>query len=120
VGFTVPWPGATDTLDALWIPSLVPEATARWAERYIAFALSKVVQEQWCRALGVLPIHRDASPPPIFAETSGLPRSADEATALVVADAIKLTREPAWERRFDAIVARAAPRAPPRPLRSSP
>jgi putative spermidine/putrescine transport system substrate-binding protein len=105
VDWTAPREGVPDTVDALWIPRGLPDDTASLAREYIAFALSREVQEAWAHALGVLPVHRDARAPQDRIGRAHMPRSAAEtAGVLHVPDGLKVSHEAAWEARFQAIV----------------
>jgi putative spermidine/putrescine transport system substrate-binding protein len=105
VDWTVPREGVADTTDALWVPRGRSPDVAFWAREYIAFALSRAVQEHWCALLGALPMHTRASTPSVLCSQPGLPRHADDRCGvLFVPEHVKARYAPAWEATFDAIV----------------
>jgi putative spermidine/putrescine transport system substrate-binding protein len=106
VAWAVPREGITDTLDALWIPKGAPEGVAYWAKRYIDFALSREVQEKWCGMLGVMPLHREASLPRVYASDRCLPKDPDDYTMVLhVPENVKAEHQSLWEGKFNRIFA---------------
>lgn len=103
VAWTAPREGIPDTADALWVPRHLPAHVAYWAKRYVNFALSRPVQEQWCEMLGVIPMHADAAPPRVLRER--VPVSLDAGAGILhVPELVKLAHEQAWTRRFNQIL----------------
>ncbi|KIF75054.1 hypothetical protein QR77_16200 [Streptomyces sp. 150FB] len=100
VGWSVPDEGTADTVDALWIPRGVPEEVADLAARYIAFALRPDVQQDWCRRLGVMPVHPAAGIPALLRRPD-LPAHADDHRGILhVPERVKVEQQAAWESRF--------------------
>jgi len=100
VGWSVPREGTSDTLDALWIPRGVPDATAGHAMRYLAFALSPRIQTDWCERLGVMPVHPAAAVPALLRRPD-LPTHADDHRGILPVDeAVKAAHDDEWKRRF--------------------
>jgi len=105
VGWTAPCEGLTDTLDALWLPSGLPENVRFWAEQFIDFALSAQVQQDWCRRLGAMPMHRDAAAGAVIAGHPRLPGDADDVRGVLgVPEEVKERHAGDWERRFSEVV----------------
>jgi putative spermidine/putrescine transport system substrate-binding protein len=106
VGWVAPEEGVPDTADALWVPRGLAHETARWAKRYIDFALSPEVHQRWCDALGVLGVRRDADPPPALRGVPHVPASLDDPQCVLhVPDVVKLEHEREWRARFREIFA---------------
>ena len=106
VGWSIPREGITDTMDALWVPRGLPAANTSLAKSYVAHALSREIQESWCEAMGVLPVHPGAALPGLFREDPRLPRSLDDRAGLLwIPELVKADNEGAWEARFDEIFA---------------
>lgn len=106
VSWAAPEEGITDTTDAFWVPSNLPENVAFWSKQYINFALSQDTQEKWCEHLGVMPLHERAALPGVFRESPALPRSPDDLTGVLhLADALKVLHELEWEARFNELFA---------------
>ncbi len=104
VDWVAPIEGVPDTMDCLWVPRGVPADEAIWARRYIDFALSRPVQEHWCRLLGAVPARPDALPPAILGAASRTPNTLDDQRYLLyVPDSIKLVHAAEWQREFRAI-----------------
>ncbi|WP_369199309.1 extracellular solute-binding protein [Streptomyces sp. PU-14G] len=100
VGWCVPAEGTADTTDALWIPRGTPEGVRDIAMRYIAFALRPDVQQDWCRRLGVMPVHPAARIPPML-HRSDLPAHADDFRGILhVPESVKARRQTEWEEKF--------------------
>lgn len=110
VSWAAPREGVPDTMDAFLVPHCVPPDTARWAKRYIDFALSRAVQERWCEMLGVLPIRRDLPASRVVREHPGMTGLLDdEAGLLHVPERIKLAHEEAWAQQFNRILGWSRP-----------
>jgi len=104
VSWAAPKEGVTDTTDALWIPRGVPDDAGFWAQRYINFALSLEIQENWCGKLGVMPVHREAQLPEALRTNTVFPKSADDFSGVLhVPDIVKMRREAEWESAFNEI-----------------
>ncbi|OBK24170.1 hypothetical protein A5634_04075 [Mycobacterium asiaticum] len=104
IGWVAPAEGVPDTMDCLWVPRGVPADAGRWASSYIDFALSRPVQEHWCRLLGTVPVRRDAAAPAILGPDSRTPRSLDdERHLLYVPDSIKMAHDTEWRQTFRSI-----------------
>jgi len=100
VGWSVPEEGTADTTDALWIPRGVPDAVRDAATRYIAFALRPNVQENWCRRLGVMPVHPAAAVPQVLSRPD-LPAHADDYRGILhISESLKEIHHEVWARRF--------------------
>jgi putative spermidine/putrescine transport system substrate-binding protein len=104
VSWVAPREGITDTADALWIPNGLPDEAAYWSQRYINFALSLNVQENWCDRLGVMPAHKKAQAPAALRANTFFPESADDQSrVLYIPDIVKLLYEAEWENKFNEI-----------------
>jgi putative spermidine/putrescine transport system substrate-binding protein len=100
VDFSVPAEGTTDTVDALWVPRGMDGVTRDLAMRYIAFALRREVQEEWCERLGAMPVHPAAAVPSVL-RRADLPTHADDHRGILhVAERLKVEHEAEWESRF--------------------
>lgn len=105
VGFSVPHEGTTDTLDAFWIPRGVPERTHELAQRFVAFALRPDIQTAFCRALGAMPVHRQAEVPVLLRRCPRLPQNADDQRGMLsVCELQKSEHEPHLEATFQEIL----------------
>jgi putative spermidine/putrescine transport system substrate-binding protein len=99
VAWCVPDEGAADTTDAFWVPRGLPEASRSNALRYIAFALSRQVQERWCAMLGTLPMNAGAAS---RAFHPALPaHSGDRTNVLHIPEDVEAARELEWGATFD-------------------
>lgn len=104
VSWAAPREGITDTVDALWVPSNVPENVAYWSKQYINFALSPEIQERWCGMLGVMPLHPEARLPEALRDDPALARSPDDFSGILyVPEIVKMQHELEWEAKFDEI-----------------
>lgn len=104
VGWVAPAEGVPDTMDCLWVPRGAD--SAHWAHRYIDFALTRPLQEHWCRLLGTLPARRDAAAPSILGAGSRTPDSLDDDRHLLyVPDSVKMTHAVEWQQAFRSIFA---------------
>lgn len=102
VSWCVPREGTTDTLDALWIPRGVPAATCEQAQRFIAFALRSDVQTAFCRALGAMPVHKDAEVPAVLRDCPQLPQHADDQRGILsVCELAKSEHDPQLAAAFE-------------------
>ncbi|UNT00653.1 extracellular solute-binding protein [Streptomyces tubbatahanensis] len=100
VGWCVPAEGTADTTDALWIPRGIPDTVRDVAMRYIAFALRPDVQRDWCRQLGVMPVHPAAGVPEML-QRPDLPAHADDFHGILhIPESVKAAQQPEWEKRF--------------------
>jgi putative spermidine/putrescine transport system substrate-binding protein len=101
VDWVAPREGVPHTMDALWVPRGLPDNRSYWASQYIDFALSLPVQERWCEALGVLPIHPGAKLPSLYRESNSLPRYINDTELLLyISDLLKADYEESWEELF--------------------
>lgn len=99
VDWCVPEEGVADTTDALWVPRGLDEESRSNARRYVAFALSRPVQERWCAMLGTLPMHAAAAS---RAMHPALPAHAEDPTnVLHVPEDVEAARELEWGATFD-------------------
>jgi putative spermidine/putrescine transport system substrate-binding protein len=106
VDWVAPAEGVPDTMDCLWMPRGVPADAAGWARRYIDFALSRPVQEHWCRLLGTVPVRPDAVAPSILGAASQTPDSLDDQRHLLyVPDSVKMVCAVDWQQEFRSIFA---------------
>jgi putative spermidine/putrescine transport system substrate-binding protein len=104
VSWAFPDEGIADTVDALWIPRNVPEDTVYWSKRYIDFALSCEVQQNWCGMMGVMPLHSRAVLPDVFQDEPCLPKSPNDLSRILyVPEVIKMQHESSWETKFNEI-----------------
>ncbi|MCV7195133.1 ABC transporter substrate-binding protein [Mycobacterium angelicum] len=104
VGWVAPAEGVPDTMDCLWMPRGLPPQLAEWARRYIDFALSRPVQEHWCRLLGAIPARPDAAAPQILGDGTATPQSLDDRQHLLyVPDRIKAVHAAEWQQKFRSI-----------------
>jgi len=109
VGWCVPREGTTDTLDALWIPRGVPPSTCELARRFIAFALRPDIQTGFCRALGAMPVHKEAEVPALLRSCPALPQDADDQRGILsVCELAKAEHEPLLEATFQEVLRSAA------------
>ena len=102
VDWTAPREGIADTTDAMWVPrGLAPDVLA-CARAYVWFALSAGVQDRWCRAMGTLPVNRNARLRHAAFERPGMPTDPDDLDGILyVPEDIKAAHEPAWEATFE-------------------
>lgn len=106
VDWVAPAEGVPDTMDALWVPTGLPAATAALAKRYVDFAMTASRQEHWCGLLGVLPVQRDSAVPAVLRARPDVPTSLDDrARLLFVGDDVKLAHRDRWRAEFAAIMA---------------
>jgi len=108
VDFATPSEGITDTLDCMWIPRGLSEERVAAARRYIAHAISRDVQSQWCDGLGALPVHRAATVPRLLREHPGLPGDVSSLDGVLhLSESLKADHQERWEAEFDRVLAGA-------------
>jgi hypothetical protein len=78
VSWHIPVEGISVGDDALVVPSGVPDPAHRWAKRYVAFAMERDVQEQWCGRLGLCPMHEGIRRPERFLGDPAYPERPDD------------------------------------------
>ncbi|HKY62338.1 MAG TPA: extracellular solute-binding protein [bacterium] len=108
VDWAAPKEGIADTLDALWIPKNIAEERLAAAKKFIDFALSAPVLQNWCAKLGALPLNLQAAPSGLFGQASGLPTGPDDFQGILhIPEQVKLHQERAWQNRFERIFSSA-------------
>jgi putative spermidine/putrescine transport system substrate-binding protein len=107
VGWVAPDEGVADTTDALWVPRGLDEATRDRARKYVAFAMTKPVQERWCEALAAIPMHRSAAAPALLRARGLSTDPEDLASVLHIDPETEAEHEDAWAVAFDEAVGQA-------------
>jgi putative spermidine/putrescine transport system substrate-binding protein len=105
VSWAVPREGTADCEDSLIIPGHLPDNVLYWARQYIAFALSRDIQKNFCHRLAACPMHLGIEPPEELKDSPAYPVLPDDLTnVLYVPDSVTVEHEEHWIGKFNDII----------------
>lgn len=106
VSWFAPVEGVSDFVDSLVIPSNLPENTTYWAKQFVAHAITREVQENFCNRLGVCSMHSGIRPPEELTGDYVCPKTpTDSDWLLFLPDWVTEEHEEKWIEKWNQMLA---------------